>query len=153
MDDLLLFDLRSMTLEQMRALPGMAEGLEHRIYRLCRAESTREDLLTALKCKRYTHARLSRALTHAALGMTRAWVEAHPWPAYARLLGLRRDADGLLKALAERATIPVVSDPARLRDDPVFQLECRATDFWALLHDEPRFRRPGREFTEGFVMV
>ena len=153
MDDLLIYRLRGMGIEDIAALPDMAEGLEHRIYRLCRAESTREDLLTALKCKRYTHARLSRALTHAALGMTRAGVEAHPWPTYARLLGLRRDADGLLGALKERATIPVVSDPARLRDDPVFQLECRATDFWALLHDEPRFRRSGREFTEGFVSV
>lgn len=153
MDDLLMQRLWKMSIEDMAALPDVSEGLEHRLFKACRTVGTREALLNALKCKRYTRARLSRMLTHAALGVTRAFAEAYPAPTYARLMGIRREAKPLLKALKARATLPIISNPSRLRDDPVFQLECRATDFWALLHDDTVYRRPGREFTEKFISI
>ena len=121
MDDLVLNRLWEMTIDDMAGLPDVSEGLEHRLYRACRASATREGLLEALKCKRYT--------------------------------GARRDAAPLLRELKRRATIPIVSNPGLLRDDPVFQLEYRATDFWALLHDDPERRLPGREFTEKFIRI
>ena len=151
MDDLLMFRLRALSPEALRALPGVGEGLEHRLYRLCRETAGREALLEALKCRRYTRARLSRLLTHALLGVDRALVEAHPMPAYARLIGVREGAEPLLAELKRRATLPIVPSPGALRGDPCFQLECRATDLWALLHDAPEFRLSGREFREKFV--
>lgn len=153
MDDLLLFALRSMSIERLTMLPDMAEGLEHRLYAACREAAGREDLLEAMKCKRYTRARLSRLLTHALLGVDRTLVEAHPAPTYARLLGVREGAEPLLKAIAERARLPIVTRATALRGDPVFELECRATDLWALLHDDPESRRMGREYRERFVRV
>ena len=153
MDDMLLYKLRGMTLAQMAALPDVTEGLEHRLYKACRAAATRGALLDRLKCKRYTHARLSRMLIHAALDMRREALDAHPLPTYARLLGMRREARPLLSELSARARLPIVSDPSRLREDPVFALECRATDFWALLHDAPERRLPGREYSEKFIII
>ena len=153
MDDMLLLRLREMSLSDLAALPDVAEGLEHRLYRLCRETAGREALLEALKCKRYTRARLSRLLTHALLGLTQADVDALPRPAYARLLGARRDAEPLLRELSWRTTLPVVSNATALRDDAGFRFECRATDVWALLHDDPGLRLPGREFTEKFVRL
>ena len=153
MDDMLLLRLREMTPEQLAALPDVAEGLEHRLYRLCRETASREALLEALKCKRYTRARLSRLLTHALLGMDAALLRDHPAPTCARLLGARADAGPLLKELDRRAKLPVVSSAAALRGDACFELECRATDIWALLHDDPALRLPGREYTEKFIRI
>ena len=153
MDDILLYRLRQMSLGELASLPDMVEGLEHRLYRLCREAGTREELLEALKCKRYTRARLSRLLTHALLGLDKRFTEAHPVPTYARLIGLRRGAEGLMGELTRRSTLPIVSSPANLRDDAIFQLECHATDVWALLHDETNRRRFGRELTEKFIRV
>ena len=151
MDDLLLHVLRGMRADQLAALPDVSEGLEHRLHDACRLASTREGLLDALKCKRYTRARLSRTLTHALLGMDRAFTDAHPAPTWARLLGVRAGAELLLKELSQRAALPVVTRAAELRGDPVFELECRATDTWALLHDAPELRVMGREYTEKFL--
>ena len=151
MDDLLLYRLRAMSLQEMAELPDVAEGLEHRLYRLCREVSSREALLEALKCRRYTRARLSRLLTHALLGFDRALLAAHPLPGYARLIGLRAGAEPLLKALKSRSAIPIAASPSELAEDPVFAAECRATDLWALLHDESAARLPGREYTEKFI--
>ena len=69
----------------------------------------------------------------------------------ARLLGVREGAEPLLNALSARTRIPVVTRATALRGDPVFDLECRATDVWALLHDAPELRRMGREFREKFI--
>ena len=153
MDDLLLHRLRSMSLEALAALPDAGEGLEHRVHRLCRTCGSREALLDALKCKRYTRARLGRMLTHALLGVDRALVEACPTPPYARLLGVGDGAEALLPELGRRARIPIASNAKELRDSPCFELECRATEIWALLHDDPTARAAGREFTEKFVRV
>ncbi|MBR2796956.1 MAG: nucleotidyltransferase family protein [Clostridia bacterium] len=152
MDDMLLYRLRQMTPEALAALPDVGEGLEHRLYRLCRSASGREALLDGLKCKRYTRARLSRILTYALFGLDRAALEAAPQPGYARLIGLRRGSERLLGALKVRAGLPIVSG-GDLRGDPCFEWECRATDTWSLMHDDPRLRIAGREYTEKFVVV
>ena len=153
MDDMLLYRLRQMTVEELAALPDVGEGLENRLYRLCREASGRAALLEALKCKRYTWARLSRLLTHALIGIDRAALDAVPTPTYARLIGLRRGAEPLLTALKARASLPIVSSGGTLRGDVCFEWECRATDVWSLLHDDPRLRAAGREYVEKFVVV
>ena len=153
MDDMLLYRLRQMTAEEMAALPDVGEGLENRLHRLCREASGREALLEALKCKRYTRARLSRMLTHALIGIDRTALAAVPQPTYARLIGMRRGAEPLLRALKARATLPIVSNAGDLRGDACFEWECRATDTWALLHDNPGLRAAGREYVEKFVLI
>lgn len=152
-DDLLLWRLRQTSEAELAALPGVAEGLERRIFRCAAVASTREELLDALKCKRYTRARLSRILACALLGLTNALAERHPEPEYARLMGMRRDARLLLSELKRRAKLPIVSDPVCLQGDECFRLECRATDLRALQCDDPSERRAGQELTRKFVMV
>ncbi len=153
MDDLLLYRLRSMRPEDLAALPEVGEGLENRLFRLCREHGSREALLDGLKCKRYTRARLSRTLTHALLGIERGMTSEIPLPPYARLVGARVGAEPLLGELKARTRIPVVTAASELKGDPCFDVECRATDVWALLHDAPEQRRAGREYTEKFVRL
>lgn len=153
MDDLLMDRLRRMTPADMARLPDVSEGLQHRLRRLCRETAGRDDLLEALKCRRYTQARLSRLLAHALLEWTADALAACPAPRCARLIGLRAGAEPLLRELKERSALPIVSNPGALRGEPVFEMECRATDLWALLHDDPALRVAGREFTEKFVKL
>ena len=153
MDDMLMMRLRDMSREDLMALPEAAEGLDRRLERLRHDYSFRDALVDAMKCKRYTHARLSRMLTQALVGMTREMIEANPAPTYARLIGARHGAEPLLAELSRRARLPIAASPQVIREDPVFRLECRATDLWALMHDLPEERLPGREFTEKFVRI
>ena len=153
MDDLLLHTLRGMPPEKIAEIPGVGEGLEQRIARCAQEAAGREELLEALKCKRYTRARLSRICACALLKMTKSTVESHAKPEYARLIGMREDARPLLRELKARSRLPIVSDAAQLRGDAVFDLECRATDLRALLCDEPSERRAGQEFTRKFVRI
>ena len=153
MDDLLLHRLRGMTEAEIAALPDVNEGLEKRVLRCAREAASREELLDLLKCKRYTHARLSRLCAHALLGMTRELLDRHPLPDYARLLGMRADAQPLLSELKKRSSLPIISDGLKLAGNEVFDLECRATDLRALLCNRPAERKAGQEFTQKFVRV
>lgn len=153
LDELLLYTLRGMTAEQVAALADVPEGLEHRVKQMADECTSRRGLIEAVKCKRYTYARLSRLMAHALLGITRELAEAHPLPEYARLLGFRKGAEPLLTELKQRAKLPIVSNPTEIADHPVFRLECRATDLRGLLSVDDAERRAGRDLTEKFIIV
>ena len=134
LDTALLASLRSMPLSQIASLCDVNEGLENRIQKAAWAAGTRDDLLAHLKCKRYTHARLSRILCAALLGITQDLAYRYPTPAYARVLGFRADARPLLAHLKRNADLPLIAKVAScglLRGD-CFALDLRATDLWAL---------------------
>ena len=152
-DDLLLHILRSMTEAEIANLPGVAEGLEKRVARCAKEAANQDELIDMLKCKRYTRARIARLCAHALLGITHELQEKHPLPEYARIIGMRESARPLLAELKARTTLPIVSDAAKLTDNEIFRLECRATDLRTLQCNEPSERKAGQEFTQKFIRI
>jgi len=150
-DDLLLHILRDMSESELAALPDVNEGLECRVKKCAQTASGREALIDMVKCKRYTHARLSRLCAHALLGLTEEMTKRHPLPEYAYLIGMRSDAKPLLTELSVRSQLPILSSP--VADDEVFQLECKAADLRALMCDGAEHRQAGQMYTQKFVRV
>ncbi len=67
------------------------------------------------KTRQYTYTRISRALLHMALGITKAETELQRSQGYIsaiRILGFRKDAAPLLTALKKKASLPLVSKTA-----------------------------------------
>ncbi len=152
LDALLIDRLRTMSLSELAELCDVSEGLEHRLYACAQTAGSREALLAALKCKRYTHARLSRLCAHAMLGMNKALTARHPLPEYARLLGFRKDARPLLTHMNSTA-LPLISRPSLLSDDEMFRIEMRAADLQSLCFGEESRRSARRDLTERMVIV
>ena len=76
------------------------------------------DLPETVKCRGYTHTRISRALTHIVLGITENDMTEYKAAGYApcaRLLGFRRDASTLLSELKARSRVPILSKTADAR--------------------------------------
>ena len=153
MDELLLYRLRMMPEEEIACLIDVSEGLEHRVARLAAREGTREGLIQAIKCKRYTYARLSRICAQTLLGMTRELAQAHPAPEYIRVLGFRREAAPLLREIKARARLPLCADPVALLGNPLFELERRATDLQSLLLRDPSHRAAGLDLRHKMVVI
>ena len=135
------------------SLPDAGEGLDGLLARAARESGTLEEVIERVKSRRYTRARIVRAMAHAAAGLTKEVAAACQRPAYARLLGLRAGAEGVLRELSRRAALPIVSDATRLRGDTCFEAEQRFTDLWALGAPEIGKRRAGQELTRPFVRV
>lgn len=142
------------TPEALEAVPDLSEGLSNRIYKAARTARTLEELYDTAKTKRYTHARIRRAVLSAYLGVQKADVETGV--PYLRVLGFSARGRALLQTAAKRAAKPVVlraSDvrPLGERARRLFALECAASDVHALLR--PTRGACGEEMTEPVLRV
>ncbi len=153
LDRPLLYALRGMSQEAASALWDAGEGLDRRLVKAAAVTGTREALIGAVKCKRYTYARISRLCAAALLGLTKELAAAHPQPEYIRVLGFSRAAAPLLSHIKEHSALPLVTDPMRLMDNALFSFERRATDLQSLCMEDPACRAAGRDLTERMPVV
>ena len=150
----LFYRLRTMDTSSLRDIAGMDEGLEYRFLSAAQTASSREELIAAVKSKRYTYARLSRLCAHILLGVTRDFAAENRLPTYARVLGFRKSAAPLLHAVKTRSSIPLVAKAAAFdRSDPLFSLDVRAQNLWSLGVSSPSLRVSGRDFTTSPVVL
>ena len=119
---------------------GAAEGLEHRLAQAVRQAVTLEGLWDDLTTVRYPRARMRRLVMDAVLGYGSGsgWLDLPALPPYLHLLGLRREAAGLLA----RASLPVSPSLAKLaRENPdcarTVRAQAAAADFTALCRRTP----------------
>ena len=111
---------------------SMAEGLEDRILAAAKTEVSRAALIDAVKTRRYTQGRISRALCHGLMGVKKS--DLPDLPSSARILGFRESAQPLLRAL-QSSGFPLYSRPARAPDAA---LDVRADEMWRIGAGLPR---------------
>ncbi|MGN0452594.1 MAG: nucleotidyltransferase family protein [Ruminococcus sp.] len=151
----MLVKLREMSAEDFEKLPDVSEGLHNRIYEAVRGNNSLEEILSAIKTKRYTMARLRRILTCAMLGVTKD-MQSIDVP-YIRVLGFTKTGAVLLKELNKTAYLPIVVNVAdglrNLTGDAkeVFETDIRATDIRTVFEKSPT--PCGRDFVNGVIKV
>jgi len=141
--------LRAMGEEEFAALPDCGEGLSHRLYRAVRRGRTLEEVYELAKTKRYTHARVRRAVLWGALGLRERDRPGHP--PYLRVLGASGLGREALREMKGKAALPVLTKPASGKGIPLFELEARCTDFYQLCREVPG--PCGLEWTTSPVML
>ena len=145
LDAVLLYRLRTADAQSLRQCPDCSEGLENRLTAASRDAVSRAALLAMLKTRRYTYARLNRLATHALLNVTTDLLAAHPSPEYARLLGFRRESADCLRLIRRSGFSLVAKAADGDRANPLWMLDERAYDLWALGAGLPAglmFRQP-----------
>ena len=152
LDETLIYQLRTRPAEDLAAVVGADEGLERLVKKHAALCGTREALIAACVSRRYSAARVSRYLAAVLIGLTKDDAARCDRPRFARVLGFRRDGRDVLKALQTRASIPLVTDAMRLRDDGMFALDAAATDLRALAQTGPDTRAAGTDFTRPIVI-
>ena len=126
-DRAILARLRTMTDEEFEALPYGSEGLWRKLMHAARREATLEDVLTAVKSKRYTRSRLDRMVMCAFLGLTAADLAA-PAP-YARVLALNDRGREILKTARKSGLFPNIGEKV---DHPYQSIETRCGRLYGL---------------------
>ncbi len=151
LDAALLVALRKASAQKLADLPDISEGLENRLFRASREFGSVEQILSAVKSKRYTHARLRRILLYALLGLTREVYDTPPQ--YIRLLGMNSRGRELLSNC--KPTLPILArakDSQQLNDRgaAIFALECAADDLYGLTL--PKAQACGTTLTNGIII-
>lgn len=126
----ILSRLRTMTAEELEAVPDAGDGLAQRLWKAARTAATLEELWETAKTRRLTHARLRRVTLRAALS-----IPAAAPPAYLRVLAMTKRGAAHLSALKKRCPLPIVTKPALRKD--LLTGESRLTDQFALCLETP----------------
>ena len=124
--------LRTMTDGEFEALPYGSEGLWRKLMHACRQRNTLDDILTAVKSKRYTRTRLDRMVMCACLGLTKEELSS-PAP-YARVLGFTSRGQQVLHLAKDRTPLWNVGQRV---DSPQWALEQRCSDLYGLFAEQP----------------
>lgn len=141
--------LRMLSEADFNALPDATEGLGNRFYKAVCSEGSVDAVLSAVKTRRYPLSRLRRMLSCAVLGVTAQ--DAAGLPAYARVLAANARGRELLRAMDDKASVPVINKPATAKELPeearrVFALGAAARDFYVLGHDSAARRCAGSDW-------
>ena len=135
----ILYRLRSMTDQEFEALPYGSEGLWRKLMHCARKEATLEDILTAVKSKRYTRTRLDRMVMCAFLGITLQ--DLMEKPPYVRVLAFNDRGREILNLARQTGEFP---NAGQQMEHPYQNLENRWEDYYALFSRE----KPGAAGTE-----
>ena len=148
--------LRAMCEEDFARYDSGNEGLYRRFYDAARTAASVDELLSAVKTKRYAYARLRRMLLAAYLDVTAA--DVPPEVPYLRVLACNERGRKLLKTIKKTGSAPVLTKSADVRAlseeaQKLFALTARAADQYVLAYPELRAGRGSSAWTEGPVIV
>ena len=148
--------LRAMCEEDFACYDSGNEGLYRRFYDAARTAASVDELLSAVKTKRYAYARLRRMLLAAYLDVTAA--DVPPEVPYLRVLACNERGRKLLKTIKKTGSAPVLTKSADVRAlseeaQKLFALTARAADQYVLAYPELRAARGSSAWTEGPVIV
>lgn len=120
--------LKSKSTDQLRQSANISEGLENRIQTALFEAPTLTALTDRIKTKRYSHAKLRRALCAAALGIPAGLPEADA--PYLRILAFGQKGRNLLRSLKETARLPLCQSGKECEkvSPAFFEAERLATD-------------------------
>ena len=136
----ILAKLRTMTDAEFEALPYGSEGLWRRLMHACREYAALDEILSAVKTKRYTRTRLDRMVMCAFLGITREMLDS-PAP-YTRVLAFNETGRRILKAARRSGCFPHTGETV---DEPYQLLEQRFDSLYGLFcTNTPDFPNPKR---------
>ena len=134
LERVILYKLRSSTVEDIEQICDVGQGLEHRIYGARMAGSI-DELLFTVKTKRYTMARIRRIMLALLIGITKEDMEQ--LPPYGRILAFNERGREILARAKDKAKIPFASSIAKLSQlndtaERIAELEIRASDIYGL---------------------
>lgn len=128
----ILAKLRTMADSEFEALPYGSEGLWRKLMHESRSKATLEEILTAVKSKRYTRTRLDRMVMCAFLGITEETINSSA--PYTRVLAFTDQGRQILKTARQTGEFINIGQAT---EHPYQALESRAGSLYGLFSASP----------------
>lgn len=133
----MLARLRALTDEEWEHCAHGTEGLWSKAMKACRQEHSLENIIDAIKSKRYPRTRIQRLLMCAYLGISHEALQAPLF--YTRLLAASERGRKLLKTMKASGNLTVVNPGERPDRSDYYRLETRSADLFTLFCTEDIF--------------
>lgn len=150
-DNIILYKLRTMTINEFMLLPDVSEGLENRLFRASRIATSLDEFYSLVKTKRYTLARIRRIVYCALIGISLK--DVCTCPQYIRVLATNKRGMEIIANAKSDATIPISPKFANLnKKSPLgIELDIKATDIASLA--SPQLQVCNRDFTNNAIVI
>lgn len=134
------YSLMSAGSDKLSGIYCMNEGLENAFTGACLKAPSTNDLIMAVKSRRYTYARLARLLVYTVCGLSAedaSLMLSSPLP-YIRPLAFNERGAAVLKAVRERGETAVISnvnryEPASLAAERMLHSDMMASDIYSII--------------------
>lgn len=115
----IFYNLRKMSIEEIRNLPDVTEGLEFSIKKAANSCNSIYEFLNIIKSKRYTSTRLQRILLYSLLGITKKDMElSRKVTPYIRVLGLNNKGKFMISEIAKaNPKLEIITSVKRFLDN------------------------------------
>lgn len=142
--------LKGRTAEELKKTANISEGLENRILAALFEAEGLTALYDRIKTKRYSHAKLRRAVSSAVLGIL-AGMPEQPVP-YLRVLAVGARGRALLRTMRESAVLPLCQSGRECEqaNEAFFAVERLATDLRNCWSSEPL--PGGEDYRKGIIV-
>lgn len=161
-EGMILSQLRRLSIDQLRLLPYVSEGLENRIKEAGASCGTLESVVDRIATRRYPRTRIQRSLFHLVTGLQKEeFDQFNHWggPQYIKILGFNCKGRFLLSHIHKHATLPVITKAAHFKNScnpllkRMLEFETAATDQYVLTYRNPAHRTAGQEYTQNIVRI
>ena len=154
LDSIITYLLRTKTEDELRMLPDISEGIEKRFIEAAKSKNTFLNISESVKTKRYTKTRIDRTLIHLLLGINKDITNSTP--EYFRVLAANSVGTAFLKSIKENS-YPVITKTANAvfssnNAEDMFNIDCRATDIYAMLYPDNKYNYAGLDFTNSPII-
>jgi predicted nucleotidyltransferase len=134
LERVILYKLRTTSVDEILKINDVGQGLENRIY-AARMAGSLDELLFTVKTKRYTMARIKRILLALLIGVTKE--DMKHLPPYGRILAINERGQEVLAAAKGKAKLPYATSIAKLAQlntvsNRFAELEIKASDIYGL---------------------
>ena len=148
-DQIICYLLRSKKPGDTEGIAGISEGLNHRLHKCAVENRSVDEILAAAKTKRYTMARLRRAVISVCLNITDE--TQHRDVPYIRVLGIRKDKARMIQS----KNLPLIVDVRRGYDlldqsaKEIFDIDIAAAELMNMCKNS----NESNEFSHGVIKV
>ncbi|MBE3093156.1 MAG: nucleotidyltransferase [Chloroflexi bacterium] len=160
--------LRRMSSDDISRIHGVTEGLENRIKKASLKSYTIEQLINAIKTRRYTRTKIQRIILHIMMNLSKNDIAIFNkyGPLYARVLGFSKKGKTLLRAIKKNSSTPLISKLSNYLRQIIFEKNNRvrnrlvkmldydilATDIYVLGNKKAEDRTARLDFTHKIVI-
>lgn len=138
---LLYYQIKTSSLERMRKLYDVSEGLEYRVKQQTEKlpeNAVFDDWIKAVKSKRYTYTRLSRLAVTILIQVTSEEVRKIEEDPYIRLLGFSDKGRFHLNRAKKRCRYPIITKVDKKTKEDLLSVDYRAGTVYSLVNKVPQ---------------
>ena len=147
-ENIMIYNLRNMSMQEIANLPDVTEGLENLIKKTANSCNTIDEFVERVSSKRYTQTRIKRIMLYALLGITKKDMSiSKRCSPYIRVLGMNEKGKKMLSLISRRnQKIDIVTSVKKFMDNNadrnlkhMIEKDILSTDIYTLGYDKDSF--------------